>query len=693
PMSSTKSTFETLRALHVVIGDALDDIQRVFSQPTFPSVLHNPSRTTNAYRATTDYPSPDMPCTPTSLSEQLAASPDACVAASRIVAACGQISNIVHQPFLSLCDAIMGYHLPACLRLVEHLHIAEILRESDAERQQGLHITDITNVIHAHTSSDYVDPTNLVHALRLLSTHHIFRETAPDTFAITRVASLLDSGKSVQDVFSDPQTKYEDTDGIAAFVGLCTDELFKSAAYLTEAVTGVQFPPEIKAEQDTLSAFNLAFRTTVPYFDWLENGGKDPIGGTGRGACASGTTTMGGNLTIHNGTRLPVQCDASKPTPPKSFRLERFSKAMTGTTGWERPGAILGGFDWNTLPKGSTIVDVGGGIGSTTMFLARTFNTTKLNLLGSTTAPLIMLGIDKSQGMPKDDTNFRFIIQDRPAVTDLGIQAWHSQCPEMLESGNVEFQGMYISDFFQPQLPLRPPHVSPRPAVYLLRVVLHDWPDSLARRILINLRAASATETRLIIADHILSLACVDDGIRDYSGTEKQNEGGTDNWTLDSVLANIEGADRTLAPPPLLPNLGKASATAYSMDLTMQITLNGKERTLRELTELALSAGWRITRMTRPEASLFAYLVCEPIPLPDDAQAIYNAVVLASTPPILLPSVVSDEAPPVSAPTEHEVSPPYNAAAAHVLSPSPVLSVVVALRYPNSCIPHVVTTR
>lgn len=41
-----------------------------------------------------------------------------------------------------------------------------------------------------------------VHALRLLSTHHIFRETAPDTFALTRVASLLDSGKSVNAVFS-----------------------------------------------------------------------------------------------------------------------------------------------------------------------------------------------------------------------------------------------------------------------------------------------------------------------------------------------------------------------------------------------------------------------------------------------------------------------------------------------------------
>ncbi|KAF9218485.1 hypothetical protein BS17DRAFT_791302 [Gyrodon lividus] len=899
-MSLTPSTFATLRALHAAIGNALDDIQRVFSQgipldtpsppssqcssPAYPS-SPEPSPRTSSFPTTTptsfpptplsatfpsaldpninmsiiDYPSPDIPFAPTSLSEQLAAHPGACMASSRIVAACGQISNIVHKPFLSLCDAVMGYNLPACLRLVEHLHIVEILREAEYERQrllareqempapasklrskvallpgeeaegqifavpscevsqiklprttqtgnesvsqhhvreeiafpkEGLHVTDITNVIRAHTSTNYVEPACLVHALRLLSTHHIFRETAPDTFAITRVASLLDSGKSVQDVFSSPETKYEDTDGTAAFVGLCTDELFKSAAYLTEAFTGVQLPvskslglaaslpipslpqdrllfqstttsvyaagasgshdpstrsssilthivhtndengglqlpsrlalssetsqditsrhplasgpssphlppppphptpveehatrlgkeggePEAQHQKDTLPAFNLAFHTASPFFDWLENGGRDPIGGTGRGACASATIKGGNDLTIRDDVQLPAHCDVPECVPPKSFRLERFSKAMTGTSRWEGPGAILSGFDWRSLLKGSTIVDVGGGIGSTTMFLARTFNDLRVDSVRShdstSTDGLKPLAVstahrhranhpgdaslsasNESQGIHvlKEDMNFRFIVQDRPVVTGLGIAAWRSQCPEMLESGQVEFQD---HDFFQPQPPLQPPHVSPHPAVYLLRVVLHDWPDSFARRILINLRVASAPETRLIIADHILPLACVDEGIHDYPGAEKCKESGPDNWTLDSVLANIEGAERTLAPAPLLPNLGKASAVAYWMDLTMQITFNGKERTLRELTELTISAGWRITRMKRPEGSLFAHLVCEPIVLPDDAQAIYNAVVLASAPSAVssdVSSVVSAEAPPIPA--------------------------------------------
>lgn len=149
-MASPMSTFATLRALHLVIGDALDDIQRVFSQnilpeppaspasqcsspvypnspdpspaaspfpttpptsfpptplsATFPSLHSSPHTNTSA--PSLDYPSPDLPYVPDSPSEQLALHPDAVIAASRIVAACGQISNIVHKPFLSLCDAI-----------------------------------------------------------------------------------------------------------------------------------------------------------------------------------------------------------------------------------------------------------------------------------------------------------------------------------------------------------------------------------------------------------------------------------------------------------------------------------------------------------------------------------------------------------------------------------------------------------
>lgn len=59
--------------------------------------------------------------------------------------------------------------------------------------------------------------------------------------------------------------------------------------------------------------------------------------------------------------------------------------------------------------------------------------------------------------------------------------------------------------------------------------------------------------TTLIIADHVLPLACVDD----FGAEGQQDE-------------LVEGAERMLAPPPLLANLGKASANAYWMDMTVR---------------------------------------------------------------------------------------------------------------------------
>jgi len=55
------------------------------------------------------------------------------------------------------------------------------------------------------------------------------------------------------------------------------------------------------------------------------------------------------------------------------------------------------GFDWHALPRGSLVVDVGGGIGSTSMLLASAFS---------------------SHG--EDSPSLRFIIQDRPIVVEMG---------------------------------------------------------------------------------------------------------------------------------------------------------------------------------------------------------------------------------------------------------------------------------
>ncbi|TEB29709.1 hypothetical protein FA13DRAFT_1755487 [Coprinellus micaceus] len=477
-----------------------------------------------------DFPSLDATFDPASPSETLTSHPKVMAAINRIIGACGQMTATVQTPFLTICDSVMGYHLPACMRIVEAAHVAEIIKEHGSP---GLHVDRISQLCG-------IDASKLAHILRLLATHHIFQELSPDVFALNRISQLREYRGVGR-----PELKYQGTNGIAAFVGLW-------------------FP--------TLTPFAFAFGAIdhkVDYFGWLE----------GEDTKQSDLMLTGFSTELGHGSDYPSAVGLPDPQPQpirarmaqrdildcaptafsgiNRFRLERFGKAMSGTGSWEAPGGVLSGFDWASLPRGSIIVDVGGGIGSTSMLLAAAFSP------------------------PNEDLGLKFIVQDREPVTAMGEKAWREKYPEHLENGTASFQ---VHDFFTPQ-PVKDA------AVFLLRVVLHDWPDDYARRVLVHLREAASPETKLFLADFVLPLACADD------------------ISLESGLEGVQGARREMAPKPLLPNLGKASANGYWMDLTMNVMFNSQERTLREIVALALSAGWKVIKLTQPPGSLFGYIV------------------------------------------------------------------------------------
>lgn len=52
--------------------------------------------------------------------------------------------------------------------------------------------------------------------LRLLATHHIFKETAPDVFTHNRLSTVLDTGKSVEEVLAE----YGLFDGCSPYIEL-----------------------------------------------------------------------------------------------------------------------------------------------------------------------------------------------------------------------------------------------------------------------------------------------------------------------------------------------------------------------------------------------------------------------------------------------------------------------------------------
>lgn len=84
-------------------------------------------------------------------------------------------------------------------------------------------------------------------------------------------------------------------------------------------------------------------------------------------------------------------------------------------------------------------------------------------------------------------------------------------------------------------------------SVFLLHMVIHDWPDHYCTKILTQLREAATPQTQLIIVDNLMSYACVNE-----------------------QLKTIPGAERPLPPAPLLPNGGHASAISYSQDMQVR---------------------------------------------------------------------------------------------------------------------------
>jgi hypothetical protein len=89
-------------------------------------------------------------------------------------------------------------------------------------------------------------------------------------------------------------------------------------------------------------------------------------------------------------------------------------------------------------------------------------------------------------------------------------------------------------------------------------------------RILLQLRQAAGPDTRLVLADFVLPLACIDD-VDEVDPFTSPNIGNKARASAPAKIS-LPGTVKTLAPEGscLLPNLGKASAHAYWLDLTVR---------------------------------------------------------------------------------------------------------------------------
>ncbi|GJJ11788.1 hypothetical protein Clacol_006026 [Clathrus columnatus] len=469
----------TLKQLSKIISDSIESVEKRCN--------------TLGY----DYPSLDKPFNPADPAESLTVDPIIIENVMILIAASNQIVSTTRLPAMTLFDMSMSFHLSSALQVIALANIPEILREAGP---QGLHAKDIA-------TKTFLDAELIARYLRLLASHHVFRELTPDVFTNNRLSSMLDTLKSVKEINANPVNRHVGSPGLKALIEhtQVTDETFKGSAIVADFLMenpGLEDP----ADAPIVRAQNAR----KPFFEWLEESGNES-------------------------------------------RSKRFGAAMAGVSKLDDGTAILRGYPWAELPENAKVVDVGSGIGDMPMILSKNFPT------------------------------FKFVLQDFAGVMGGAREHWEVNNPSALNEGRIEF---LAHDFFKPQ-PVKDADL------FLLRMITHDWGSSHVITILKHLREAAVPgKTKLLIVDQIAPYAC----------SVPNDEG-----------RNIPGPPPPSVPDVLLPNLGKANSIIYLGDLQMFTLQYGQERTIGNHIDVTHAAGWKIVRLYRPSASIFAHILAEPI--------------------------------------------------------------------------------
>ncbi|KAJ3819936.1 S-adenosyl-L-methionine-dependent methyltransferase [Lentinula raphanica] len=225
--------------------------------------------------------------------------------------------------------------------------------------------------------------------------------------------------------------------------------------------------------------------------------------------------------------------------PGNEYSSRRFTAAMKNTAEASYPPELFtSNIDGDALKANETIVDVGGGVGSVTLALRNAY--------------------------PK----LRYVVQDLEQQI-----FWEEKNPEAVKTGQVQLQA---HNFFNPQ-PIK------NAAIYFLRLIVHNWPDQDAIKILTNVRSAAGADSKLVLFEMLAKHVAEEDTFT--------NSGSGPG-----------------APYPLLPNYGIAGAGFFTtLDLALLTMYNGKERTYAEYTELGLKSGWKLQEVRPGKLSTFIY--------------------------------------------------------------------------------------
>ncbi|KAJ6590637.1 S-adenosyl-L-methionine-dependent methyltransferase [Mycena vulgaris] len=251
-----------------------------------------------------------------------------------------------------------------------------------------------------------VEPSKLARILRLLSAKHCFREVERDVFANNRLSVQL----------------------------LASNPLHSLGLHMTEDTTG--------------GAIKLA--ETLADTEW-------------------GSSIVPVHAAYNKFTDQPLAMfDFWAQNPDFHGHGERFGIGMIGWGAAVEAETIVSAYPWGDLGPGATVCDLGGGVGSMSIQLARAHAGLQLKL----------------QDLP-----------DRMVQAESVI--WPAECPEAIKESRIEFKAI---DFF-----VEPPIAGCD--VYYLKNILHDFQSPQCLIILKGIRKSMKPGSRLLIHEYMLQTA------------------------------------------------------------------------------------------------------------------------------------------------------------------------------------------
>ncbi|KAF3153509.1 hypothetical protein TWF225_001752 [Orbilia oligospora] len=245
-----------------------------------------------------------------------------------------------------------------------------------------------------------IPATKLGQVLRYAMTNHIFYEPR-DGYVAHTASSLLLRDENLP---------------ASAWVGVCVDEFFHASTNATKALKN--FPHHEDIEK---SAFSISpMFNGKGYFEYLS-------------------------------------------TDPELSRRFGLSMSQWSSGVGLKADSLIKGYNWGKLPKGATIVDVGGATGFVCVEVAKAYPHLKFHI--------------QDLSVPSLETGQRNLARDNPELV-----------------GNFEYQE---HDFFTQQ-PVNGAEV------YFFRFILHDWPDKYVLQILKNIVPALKNGSKIVVSDFIL---------------------------------------------------------------------------------------------------------------------------------------------------------------------------------------------